>query len=159
MTFTQVLFSPNGRITQGQFWAGWAVLVGANIIGSLIPFLNLFVLLGLLYVGICVYGKRLHDMGRSAWIHAIPWGLGLGFMIAMMASMWPLLMVIGENPDIEPDAQMMMEGGGGTAMIWWLVSLLMWIIYTIWVGASRSQPAENLHGPAPGEDGSVDVFN
>ena len=158
MTFTQVLFNPQGRITQGQFWGGWAVLVIANILAMFIPLLGLFVILGLIYVGICVYGKRLHDMGRTAWLHAIPWILGIALMIGMIASMWPVILTIAENPEIEPDPQMMMQQGG-TAMILWLVSLLMWVLYTIWVGASRSQDGENIYGPVPGQYSAVDTFN
>ncbi len=157
MSFTQVLFNPNGRISQGQFWAGWAVIVVTFVIGTFIPFLGLLVWLGLVYVGICVYGKRLHDMGRSAWLHAIPWALGIGFTVMMFSSMMPLIMELAENPDVEPDPQMVMQQMG-PAMKWVLISGLMWIVYTIWVGASRSQPGENEHGPEPGMMGSSDTF-
>jgi len=76
MSISNVLFNPNGRITPNEFWRGIIMLVGAQIIISLVTGFApvglaigvLFATILLVYPYICVYGKRLHDSGRSAWM-------------------------------------------------------------------------------------------
>ena len=69
-----VLFNPNGRIGPRDFWRGAILLLAVMIIvnvasayagpvGSLLG----IVTLGAPYAYLCVYGKRLHDGGHSAW--------------------------------------------------------------------------------------------
>lgn len=158
MSFMDVLFQPNGRITQGQFWAGWGVLFAGNIIANIIPFIGIIISLGLIYVGCCVYGKRLHDMGKSAWLHAIPWAIGLVLGIIGIFGMLPALMrFVEENPDTEPTPEVIL-GMMGPMMIFLALSLLVWIAYTIWVGVSRSQPGDNKYGPEPGMASAPDMF-
>ena len=73
-----LLFSPNGRIARNRFWQGMVILTvasvlvaaGAVMIGTLV---SLFGYL-LIYPYICVYGKRLHDAGLTAW-----WVIGVWF--------------------------------------------------------------------------------
>lgn len=40
MNLTHVLFSPNGRIGQQEYWIGVLILIAANIISSFIPILG-----------------------------------------------------------------------------------------------------------------------
>ena len=71
-------FEPNGRIGRSRFWQGLIVLTVASFIivagqtkiGSGFGLLSYL----LIYPYICVFGKRLHDIGRSAW-----WVIGLFF--------------------------------------------------------------------------------
>jgi uncharacterized membrane protein YhaH (DUF805 family) len=77
MDIGNLLFNPNGRIGQKEFWIGVAIIVGGNLLLTWIPFLGTLIWLGLVWVGIAVYGKRLHDAGNSAWLHAVPWGVSL----------------------------------------------------------------------------------
>jgi uncharacterized membrane protein YhaH (DUF805 family) len=159
MSFTQVLFNPNGRITQGQFWAGWAVIFGGNLIANFIPILGLLVSIGLIYVGCCVYGKRLHDMGRSAWLHAIPWAVGLVLGIAGMVVAFPQLMEMAQNdPEAMEDPMAMMSALGPVMMLGGL-SMLVWLGYTIWVGTGRPDPETNRFGPPPGMQGAQATFS
>ena len=72
MDMQYVLLNPNGRIAPRDFWIGVLILIGGNILLTPIPVIGGLVWLLLVYVGICVYGKRLHDTGRSAWLHVIP---------------------------------------------------------------------------------------
>jgi uncharacterized membrane protein YhaH (DUF805 family) len=158
MSFTDVLFKPNGRITQGQFWGGWGVIVGANIVSSFIPILGLLVSLGLIYVGCCVYGKRLHDMGKSAWLHAIPWGISIVLTIAGFVMMMPALMRMSQDdPDFASDPAMMMAAMG-PAMGMMVLSFVVWVGYTIWVGVGKSELGPNKYGPASGMADTADTF-
>lgn len=70
-----VLFNPNGRIQANQFWQGVIVLVGFQIILGVLPLLGLdvpdaagWITFLLIYPYLCVYGKRLHDSNKSAWM-------------------------------------------------------------------------------------------
>ena len=75
MDIPSLLFSPNGRIDPRDFGRGVILLTGFLIIAMTIeafapPVLSgMFSLLTVatVYCYLCVYGKRLHDTGRSAW--------------------------------------------------------------------------------------------
>ena len=75
MSVTQLLFNPNGRTGQRDFLRGAILLTGFLIIAMVIEAYGPVLLsamvslltLGTLYCYLCVYGKRLHDSGRSAW--------------------------------------------------------------------------------------------
>ena len=158
MSFTDVLFKPNGRISQGQFWAGWGVILAGNIVANFIPLLGLIISLGLIYVGCCVYGKRLHDMGKSAWLHAIPWGISIVLTIVAVVIAMPAIMAAMQNADTMSEEEMVaaMMGSMGPAMGIGSLSMLIWLGYTIWVGVSGSDPNDNQYGP--GLAGSDDTF-
>ncbi|WP_394694389.1 DUF805 domain-containing protein [Hyphobacterium sp.] len=151
MNLSHVLFSPNGRISQQEYWIGILILIAANIVGGMIPFLGFFIGLFLIYVGVCVYGKRLHDAGKTAWIHGGVWAvqivLGIvGFALAGGAIMAAL--ANGNGSDEATFAAIM--GASGSLFLVGGLGFLIWIIYTIWVGISAGDPGENRYGPAPG---------
>ena len=77
MDLQYVLLNPNGRIAQREFWIGVGLLICGNVVSGIIPALGGLIWLFLIYVGVCVYGKRLHDTGRSAWLHLVPWAITL----------------------------------------------------------------------------------
>ncbi|MEM8615746.1 MAG: DUF805 domain-containing protein [Pseudomonadota bacterium] len=66
-----LLLSPNGRIGRNRFWQGMVILTvisilvaaGSSMLGTLVALLGYL----LIYPYICVYGKRLHDIGTTAW--------------------------------------------------------------------------------------------
>lgn len=77
LTPYKMLLSPSGRMGRKDFWVAmviFAILValfnfalgrlGHSILAFLISLPFPFLVLHMAY---CVYGKRLHDMGRSFW--------------------------------------------------------------------------------------------
>ncbi len=159
MSFADVLFQPNGRITQGQFWGGWGVLLAGNFLANLIPFLGIIIWFGLIYVGCCVYGKRLHDIGKSAWLHAIPWGITAILTLAGIFAMAPGFMrYVEENPGAEPGMEEVI-GLMGPFGLFVIIINLVWLAYTIWLGVAKSQPGDNKFGPEPGMASAPDTFN
>jgi len=76
MTLNQILLSPNGRIGPRHFLRGVVVLLAIAIVNQVLSVygglayapVSLILSLVLLYGYICVYGKRLHDRGLSAWL-------------------------------------------------------------------------------------------
>ncbi|PWE16518.1 hypothetical protein DDZ18_12165 [Marinicauda salina] len=144
MNIGHLLFSPNGRIGQQEYWIGVLIIIAANIVANFIPILGFIVSLGLIYVGVCVYGKRLHDTGRTAWIHAVPWAvsivLGIIGMIMVGGAVFAAMSGSGEV-----DMAAMMAGSSGAFLVFSL-SFLVWIAYTIWVGVLKGDAGANQYG-------------
>lgn len=70
-----LLFNPNGRIGKSEFWQGLIVLlVIAAIFQVLAVYVNPMmglILYPLIFCYVCVFGKRLHDAGNSAWLYLL----------------------------------------------------------------------------------------
>lgn len=153
MNMGHVLFSPNGRIGQQDFWIGVLIIVGGNIVAGALPLIGFIVWLGMIWVGVAVYGKRLHDAGKSAWLHVIPWAISIlsviiGFSMMIAAGLSVGLTSNGDDLTGEQIAALITGGGGGIAVM--TLSTLVWIGYTIWVGVMKGEPEANAHGPVPG---------
>jgi uncharacterized membrane protein YhaH (DUF805 family) len=159
MNIGNVLFSPNGRIGQQDYWIGILILIGGNIVAQFIPILGALIWLGLIWVGIAVYGKRLHDSGKTAWIHLLPWALStvLAFVgIAIMVASAISAGVISEtSADFSVEQIIALVSAGGIGLLLLGLSSLVWVIYTIWVGVMAGDPGENRFGPAPGADAAT----
>ncbi|WP_300531857.1 DUF805 domain-containing protein [Maricaulis sp.] len=148
-----LFFSPNGRIGQSDYWKGVGVIILANLLLNLIPILGTLIWLVLIYVGVCVYGKRLHDAGRSAIFHAIPWVFWIFTLVASAMLMGGTLMTaILSDGDISPVAVM---SAGGAFLFLNGLSTLVWLVYTLWVGLAQGDPGENAYGPAPVIEGQA----
>ena len=67
-----VLFNPNGRIRANQFWQGVIVLIALQIFIQLgwgyVSSWFILAFFFLVFPYLCVYGKRLHDSGKTAWL-------------------------------------------------------------------------------------------
>lgn len=104
-------------------------------------------------MGVAVYGKRLHDAGKSAWLHVIPWAItilsfivGLTMMIAAGVSAG----LMSDGGDLSPEQLTALISGGGGGLAVMSISTLVWIGYTIWVGVIKGDPGPNAHGAVPG---------
>ena len=150
MDISKVLFSPNGRIAQQDYWVGVLIIIAANVVSGFIPLLGTLIWLGLIYVGVCVYGKRLHDIGKSAWVHGIVWlvqcALGVvGFIMAGGA----IMAAISAGGTEEAGIAAILAASGSLFLIAG-VGTLVWIVYTIWLGVSPGDAGANRFGPPPG---------
>jgi len=161
-----LLFSPNGRIARNRFWQGMVILTvasvlvaaGAVMIGTLV---SLFGYL-LIYPYICVYGKRLHDAGLTAW-----WVIGvwfgtvvLNFILSLILT--PMFMGEEELKIQEEMTERMMTGDfagmmeGAEILASQLLPLTIFLtvvtnlVAALVVGLLPSEPRENKHGPVPG---------
>jgi len=151
MDIGKVLFSPNGRIGQQDYWIGILILIGANLFLTWIPILGTLLWFVLIYVGICVYGKRLHDLGKSAWLHAAVWGVqfALGIVGFMMAG-GAIMAAIANGGSEEAGLVAALAASGGLLMVFG-IGFIIWIVYTIWLGVSQGESGANRFGPAPGQ--------
>ena len=156
MDIGHVLFRPSGRIGQQDFWIGVLIIIGAHILSALLGPLQIIAWLGLIWVGFAVYGKRLHDAGRSAWIHVLPWAVWLALTIASVvflagAGVFAIFMgTNGGDPSASEIMSLVAAGGMGLALTG--ISYLVWLIYTIWVGLLPSDAGDNAYGSPPGDD-------
>ncbi|TRO96783.1 DUF805 domain-containing protein [Glycocaulis profundi] len=145
MNIVNLLFVPNGRIAAGPFWIGVAILIAVNLVSQFIPILGFVLSLLMVYVGVCVYGKRLHDAGKSAWLHVIPWIVSLIVMFVSIGMVTGEIIAATEAGE-EPDLTVLFAANPAAAGVF-AFSLLIWLGWTVWVGTLKSDPAANRHGP------------
>ncbi len=158
MDFGHVLFRLNGRIGKQDFWIGVLIIVGGNVLMGLTGPLAPFLWLALLWVGVAVYGKRLHDAGRTAWYHAFVWALSLvlgGIGTVVMAGTAISAGILSDGADLSVEQVLTMLSVGGVGLLIFGLSNLVWIIYTIWVGLMPGDPGDNAYGPPPTGDAAT----
>ena len=158
MNLGNVLFSTNGRIGQQDYWIGILIIIGGNIVAGVLPLIGFILWFVLVWMGIAVYGKRLHDAGRSAWLHVIPWAITiLSFIIglAMVIAGGVSAGLMSDGGDLSPEQVAALIGGGGGGLAVMSLSGLVWLAYTIWVGVMKGDAGANAHGPAPVVQGAA----
>lgn len=146
MGWMTLFFSPEGRINRTHFWLGWLILFGAGALIGWFPLFGQIAVLLSLYCHVCVYSKRLHDMGRTGWLQIIPF-------LAM--TILPLVGLILGGTAIFSHLHDFDEGRGfwvvlgafGWLALGFAVACVIWAIFLLWLGASGSQPGDNRYGP------------
>ena len=153
MHWQSLFFSAEGRIGRREFWIAALILFIAWIVSHLFHILAPLIWIGLLYVWICVYAKRLHDFGKSAVMILAPFVV---IFIALAAAVvFGGLGVIGmlvaaAMHGLEPSSWTVMFGGLGVMVICLTVAGLAKIIFLLWVGLSPGDAGTNQYGPPPG---------
>jgi len=179
-----VLFNPNGRIQANQFWQGLIILAG---LGVILPIVTVYGPIGLggiasivsillLYPFICVFGKRLHDSGKTAWMSLLFFLayfaiFTVGTMIAfpmvdgyteLQAEMQEELAANGFN------LQVISEYGRKVSELTFIPNMILSLIVTLAIGflCARffSDPYTNKYGPpvggeAEGMSDDNDIFS
>lgn len=148
MNIGQALINPNGRSGQQEYWIGILILVAANIVSGFIPVLGTLIWIGLIYVGVCIYGRRLHDAGKSAWLHAIPWAVSIVLCVVGSFFIIGALIAAIQSGDENFNIIAVLTASGG-ALAFFGLSYLVWIVYTIWAGLLKGDPGANRFGPPP----------
>lgn len=176
MGIGQLLFNPNGRIGPRTFWRGVILLLaimivlqvlsvyGGTILGGILGLLSL----AMPYLYLCVYGKRLHDAGRSAWWYLL---FLAAYIIGNSILQSVLLPVFSpQAAELQQEMAALMEEGRFTeifaygpeiARLSLFTTLLTLIVMNAalgWLAARlKSEPGPNRFGPPPG--GMADTFN
>ncbi|CAN5321417.1 hypothetical protein BH10PSE1_BH10PSE1_01060 [soil metagenome] len=133
----------NGRIGQKDYWIGFGIVFAVNIVLSWLPLIGFLVSLAAIYAGVCVSSKRLHDMGRSGWLAAIPYGA------LAAAIVFSTISVIGMIGAANYDNGMGFMAGAGALGLLWTAASLISLGFVIWLGVTPGQPGDNRYGPPP----------
>jgi len=114
MDFRFVFLDPQGRLAPRPFARGLVLLTGASMLISVLtavasPGLNVLQY-ALVFAYLCVFGKRLHDAGMSAWLW-LAFLAGLFFLNMFLSAI--LLPVLSPQAfAIQLEVQKLMETGG-----------------------------------------------
>lgn len=150
MDFKNLFFSADGRIGRQDFWVGFLILLGANVVLNMIPLIGQILSLVLCWCWICLYSKRLHDMGKSGWLVAVP--LVIAVVAGVVAGISGAMAVFSAATAVDgtdPTAAMGFLAGMGFAALVVGAAVLINLAFLLWVGLSGGQPGENRFGPVP----------
>ena len=161
-----LLLNPNGRILRNRFWQGMVILTvgsvlitaGSTMVSTNIGYLSFL----LIFPYICVYGKRLHDAGFSAWLVIGVWLTNMGVVFFLSMFLRPFF-TTAETASIENEINERLAAGDFTGMFEGaqilaekmlpmnlLLTVLGNLIVALIIGFLRTVPNENKHGPVPG---------
>jgi len=161
-----MLLSPAGRMGRKGFWVGIAVLlltaflfefVFKNVGESMtLFFLYPVCLILFIHMVYCIYGKRLHDMGRSFW--PLTGILVLFFIISTLVlldaggaefftefSRYERKVEIAEETKKAIQEPFNQEYGERQDISKWINYGLL-IGFTLWCGLSKTEPKANIYG-------------
>ncbi|KCZ95982.1 hypothetical protein HHI_04387 [Hyphomonas hirschiana VP5] len=166
MDFRHVFFDPKGRIGPRTFGQGYVLLTGAMLVVTVLSLIASpgagILQYALVFPYICLFGKRLHDAGLSAWLWLV-FLLGY-FLINVVASAILVPILAPETQAIQLEVQKVMEANGlnagmeelarrapEIAQSSALVNVIVLLIASAIVGfvayRLRSDPQPNRHGP------------
>lgn len=157
MTFTKLFLSPHGRMGRQHYWIGFAVLFVAQIVANFIPSIGGLIGLALIYPAVCVYGKRLHDLGRSAWwLAAVVAATLLCIIIIAAVAVAPMVAASGGPRDEIAMFTSFWEAPGVKPLV--VVMALINIGFVVWLGVAPGQAGPNKYdlAPAPAEESDDD---
>jgi uncharacterized membrane protein YhaH (DUF805 family) len=152
MDFKNLFLSANGRIGRGEFWIAFVILFVAQIIINMLAHaVHILGLLGLvlIYFNVCVYSKRLHDMGKSGWLQLVPIAVFLvaGVIAGVMGGTALLTAMANSGAaNANPSAMMAALGSAGLAIG---VAGLVALGFLLWVGLSPGEAGDNKYGSPP----------
>ena len=164
----KMLLSPSGRMGRKDFWIAMVIFsllvvlfnfalqrLGSSTTAFLVSLPFPFLVLHMAY---CVYGKRLHDMGRSFWSLT-------GMIVSLIMVAIIVMLTFGgseyfsefaqydRKEDIDPAEieriktayQKRLSQGNATVS-----NIMMGIIaaFTLWCGLSKQEPKANKYGPS-----------
>ena len=146
MDWKSLFFTAEGRIGRQTFWIGWLMLLGAHVIAGWVPLIGWMVGLAATFAGVCIYSKRLHDMGRTGWWQVLPILLGpvLVFASALSIGVGAIIADLTNG-----DAGFAALAGIGGLFVSLAIATVAVIGFTVWVGLTEGQAGENRYGEPP----------
>jgi uncharacterized membrane protein YhaH (DUF805 family) len=112
-----------------------------------IPLLGFFLSIALIWPNLAITVKRLHDMGHTGWLAAIPYAVGIvGTIVAVSMIGLTALLNMEALDNEEPAAIIALIGPAfGLFGLMFLVGLG----FLLWIGLTDSQRGDNRFGPNP----------
>ena len=146
--FKSAMLSFEGRLRRSHFWIGWLILFGVNIVISWIPIINLLGVV-LIWPNLAISVKRLHDMGKSGWLIAIPWVGSVIAFVAGFAMVIAAAVANGYSEDYYEGNPAAVFALMGPAFGLFAIAGLLGLAFLLWIGLVDSQKGENRFGPNP----------
>lgn len=149
MDIGKLFFSAEGRIGRQEFWLGWLALFAIVTLTSWIPLIGFLVWVVNVYCKVCIYSKRLHDMGRSGWLQIWTY---VPFAVATALSIYAIIGLIFAGVALREWPGLIAAGAVSGILIAglsWIVAFLIDLGFLLWVGIADREPFDNRYGPAP----------
>jgi uncharacterized membrane protein YhaH (DUF805 family) len=161
MDWKSLLLSADGRIKRQAYWMGWIVLLVASLVGGFIlglisRYASYVFSLALIYPYVCIYAKRLHDLGQSGWLAAVPFGLSALTTCLGVYTLATTGLVSSFTPG-DMASSMALISKLGPLMAVGSLSGLIGLVFWLWLGIAEGQQGSNKYGPEPGVAGG-EVF-
>ena len=181
MGLSGILFNPQGRISPSEFWRGAIILIGASIVFGVVSAYSSIAVSSILtlasflmiYPMICVYGKRFHDNGRTAWLVIVVFLVGGVIYLVSSSVLLPIMAPevaafqeelaeqaangeIGFADIMERSREMSTDGP--VLMLGIVVTLITSLLPAFFVARLESDPDENEHG-MPTSGAAADTFS
>ncbi len=162
----RLFLSPAGRSTRRDFWIGFAgfvvfVIASQYLLNATVNTMTGFWIF-LIYIVLvfqflyAVYGKRLHDTGRSYWFLTGMLTLTLILMIVVMmtyggAEYFSAFSQYDRKEDIDPAVieEITTQYQAKMASAEKVLKPLLygiWAAFTLWLGLAKPDPSENRYG-------------
>jgi len=147
LDWQKLLFSFEGRTRRSHFWIGWLICLGGGVVAGMIPIIGQIISLVLIWPNLAITVKRLHDMGKSGWLAAIPWVVGIVGAIAAVSMMGVSALTNASALEAGDPVAVMALMGPAMGLI--AVIGLVCLGFLLWIGLSDGQPGDNRFGPNP----------
>jgi len=143
----KLLFSFEGRTRRSHFWIGWLICLGVGVVAGWIPILGGLISLALIWPNLAIAVKRLHDMGKSGWLIAIPWVVSVFGTIAAFSMIGITAFTNAAALDEGDPLAIMALLGPALGLVGLLV--LVNLGFLLWIGLSDGQQGPNRFGSNP----------
>lgn len=146
MDWKTLMFTADGRIGRQAFWIAWLMLLGVNMVAGWVPLIGWIASAATLFCFVCIYAKRLHDIGKSAWWQLLP--ILLGPVLLMGSVMWLVFGSIGIAMGGGDPGVFALAGVGGVVVAA-VLGFVVTVGFTLWVGCAQGQTLDNRWGDPP----------
>ena len=143
----KLLFSFEGRTRRSHFWIGWLICLGAGVVAGWIPLIGFFISIALIWPNLAITVKRLHDLGLSGWIAAVPFVANIIGFIMIFVSVGASVFMNATALENEDPAAILALIGPAIGILGLL--LLVNFGFLLWVGLVDGKPGSNKYGSNP----------
>lgn len=143
MDLKALFFTAQGRIGRKDFWVGFLIILAISFVTGMIPVIGQIIGIVLIWPQVCIHAKRLHDMGLTGWLMAIPFAVSLVCFIAAVIVGGPAMFGA-----MSGDAGAAITGMGA-AMGLIAIAFFVGFAFLLWVGLTKGQPGDNRFGSPP----------